>query len=239
MTNRKHYWAVAAWLTAAVLSTSAFADLTTFDNGTEGWSVSGRDTLAATGGNPGYNMDVDVIDVFGADIRNTTNPAFAGDFSAMGQLRFTVDIRTDGIYYFGQQVTRDLVVELRDNTPSSAGYPYVSVWAYLGELDQDVSGWQTYSIDILDPTATDLPAGWGGYGDEDPHTYEPILPADRTFADVLASVDEIHFTTFVPGYFFGFTDFYMSVDNVGFVTIPEPATLSLLGLSTLLFVRRR
>jgi hypothetical protein len=90
----------------------------------------------------------------------------------------------------------------------------------LGTLDANEPGWHTYSVDVLDPTASDLPDGWGGTGDEDPVTFEPRLPPGRTFASVLASVDEIHFTTFVPGYFYGFTNFDMQVDNVGWLPLP-------------------
>ena len=72
----------------------------------------------------------------------------------------------------------------------------------------------------FDPTQTDLPQGWGGSGDEDPNTFEPILPADRTFADVLAGVDEVVFTTFVPGFFYGFTNFDLQVDNVSVRSVP-------------------
>lgn len=218
-------------------ATVAVAEITTFDNGTEGWSVSGRDDISLVGGNPGANMDVELLDVFGADIRNETNPVFQGDFTDSGPLTFTVDVKVDSIQFFGQEVEREFIVELRDNTPSSAGLPYVSVWASLGTLSSMNTGWQTYSIELLDPNSPTLPAGWGGTGDEDPVTFEPILPADRTFASVLASVDELHFTTFVPGFFFGFTYFDIAVDNVGF--IPEPTSASLLLLGLALAIRRR
>lgn len=225
---------------ACLLSVAgATGDVTTFSSGREGWSVSGRTTVSPTGGNPGANLDVELIDVFGADIRNEGNPAFQGDFSNRGPLEFTVDVKVNSINFFGTEVPRDLVVELRDNTPSSSGFPYVSVYYNLGTLTSTQRGWRTFSVDLLDPTSTTLPAGWGGTGDEDPVTFEPILPADRTFRSVLESVDEIHFTTFVPGFFFGFTNFDIQVDNVGFRVIPEPATLSLLGLAGLALIRRR
>src|SRR5690606_20752223 len=120
---------------------------TTFDGGTEGWSVSGRTDISPSGGNPGANMDVLLIDVFGADIRNEGNTEFAGDFSDRGPLHFSVDIKIDSITFFGSEVSRDLVLELRDNTPSSAGLPYVSVWVPLGTLTANNPGWHTYSVD--------------------------------------------------------------------------------------------
>lgn len=215
---------------------AACADVTTFDNGTEGWSVSGRDTISPTGGNPGANMDVDVLDVFGADIRNST-AAFTGDYRGRGNLTFTVDIQINSINMIGNEVSRDLVIELRNyDTPGWGGF--TSIYAHLGTLSSaDTSDWTTFQA-TLDTSAVDLPGGWFGAGDEDPNTFEPILPARVSVQDVLSGVDEIAFTTFVPGYFFGFTNFIMAVDNVGVVPAPGTgvAMLGVLGLSTL---RRR
>ncbi len=211
-----------AWLgclaSAGLALSAAGQVVTTFDNGTEGWSVSGRDDISGSGGNPGANMDVLLIDVFGADIRNNTHADFLGDYTAHGSFTMSIDIRTNNIDFFGQQVTRDLVVEFRDYT-NDQGYPWTSVWLNLGLLDASASGdngdgWVTYTFTVEDPNAADLPAGWGGYGYEDPVTFEPILPPGRTFESVLASVDEIAFTTFVPGFFFGFTNFALQIDNI-------------------------
>jgi hypothetical protein len=219
--------------------TAAIGGITTFENGTEGWSNAGRKTIQQTG-NPGGAIDELLIDVFGADIRTDPNNAMVPDnFTNKGPIRFTVDIDIRSIQFFGQEVERDLVVELRDNTPSSQGAPWVSVWYKLGTLSADRPGWRTYSVDILNPNAAALPAGWGGTGAENPVTFEPELPADRTFADVLASVDEIHFTTFVPGFFFGFTNFDMAVDNVGWTAVPEPSVALLAGCGLLMALRRR
>lgn len=226
-------------LAAATFAGTALADVTTFDNGLEGWSVSGRENISPTGGNPGANLDNLLIDVFGAEIRNWDNPAFLGDFTARGPIHLTVDVKTTSISFFGSEVERDLIVELRDNTPSSGGAPYVSVWYHLGTISAAQPGWRTFSVDLLDPTSAGLPAGWGGTGAEDPVTFEPMLPADRTFSSVLASVDEIYFSTFVPGFFYGFTNFDIAVDNVGFYSVPEPTSLALLGVGLLFAARRR
>ena len=235
---------LAAACAVCALAGGAYADATTtFDSGTEGWSVSGRDDISATGGNPGANMDVDLIDVFGADIRNTTNGEFLGDYNRFGgSVELSVDVKVNSIYsqFFPGELPRDMVVELRDLDNPNDGYPYTSVWFNLGTLDASVdNGWVTYSVVIDDTAATDLPAGWGGYGDEDPNTFEPILPAGRTFASVLESVDELHFTTFVPGFFFGFTNFDIQVDNISIKSVPAPASVALVGLGGLVATRRR
>ena len=230
--------------TLAFASASAAQVITTFDNGTEGWSVSGRDDISATGGNPGANMDVFLLDVFGAETRNNTNADFLGDYTRFGSsIELTVDVKISSIHQpFNPsfELPRELVVDVRDYDNNN-GLPWTSVWFTLGLLHAPTnSDWATYSVIIDDTSATDLPAGWGGYGDEDPNTFEPILPADRTFESVLASVDELAFTTFVPGFFFGFTNFDMQVDNVGIRAIPAPSTgVAMLGLAGFAARRRR
>ena len=223
---------------ALVGGSAAGAAVTTFDNGLEGWSISGRETIDAMGGNPGANLHGQLIDVFGADIRNETNGEWLGDLTRYGAFEVSVDIQVNSITFFNGEVPRDLVVEFRDNTNNN-GLPYTSVWLNLGTLRADNPGWHTYTATILDPFAIDLPAGWGGYGDEDPNTFEPILPADRTFTSVLQSVDSVHFTTFVPGFFFGFTNFDIQVDNIRIESVPAPGAAALLGLAGVSATRRR
>lgn len=234
--------AVAVGLGLAVLGVCplASAALTSFDNGTEGWSVGGRDNISPTGGNPGANLDVELIDVFGADIRNSTNENFLGDFtSAGGPLALGVDVKITSITFFGTEVPRDFVVELVDYNPPGSAYPYVSVYKHLGTLSASQPGWRSFEAVIENPASATLPDGWGGTGDEDPVTFEPRLPANRTFKSVLESVDEIRFTTFVPGFFFGFTNFVMQVDNPRAAVVPEPASAGLVALAAPLLLRRR
>ena len=100
-----------------------------------------------------------------------------------------------------------------DNPP--VGHPYTSVWTIVGYLDAaNLPGWHTLGVTIADPTATALPEGWGGYGAEDKRG-RPFLPAGRTFADVLANVDEIAITTYQPGFLYGSDhDFDVVYDNI-------------------------
>ena len=110
----------------------------------------------------------------------------------------------------------------------------------LGEISAENNpDFTTLSVTVTDPTQTTLPPGVIGRGDEDPDTFEPILPAGATFASVLASVDEFQVTTFVPGLFFGDTFYDVRFDNI-FVTVPEPAcgwAVALMG--ALVFRRQR
>lgn len=227
-----------AALGAALAASPSLADVVTFDNGAEGWSIQNAVTIEAAGGNPGANLYHYQIDTFGVNIANSSNPAFIGDYGAKGPVTVSLDIKVNQIWdFFVGDVPRDLVVEFRSYSLAQNGYPYTSVWANLGTLSTGMD-WTTLGVHIADPTSATLPAGWGGYGDEDPVTFEPILPAGVTFADVMANVEEVNFTTFVPGYFFGFTNFDFAVDNVSIVPAPG-AALSMLGFVGAFGGRRR
>jgi hypothetical protein len=218
------------------LAATAAAQITTFDNGRDGWSVSGRTDVSPTGGNPGANLDVFLDDVFGMTVRNDDMPLW---FDPTQPATYTVDVKVDSISggFIGNEVPRDFGLSIQD-TDDSGTETTTGLFFPLGTLTSSAAGWQTYSVTINDPTSVDLPASWIGTGDLDSN-FEPVLTAGRTFADVLATADSIEFTTFTPGFFFGFTDFDVQVDNVGAVVIPEPATASLLGLLSLAVLRRR
>lgn len=187
----------------------------TFEEGTEGWvgiaRSAGGTVLEAQGGNPGANLHT-AIENFGIFFDNNSNPAFAQDLAIYDQVTIGIDLKVEDISFFGSPVTRPWLLEIRDFDNVPAGYPWVSVWYlfdWVGESD-----WTSWEVTILDPSMTELPPGWGGTGAEDPDTFEPMLPANRTFTDVLAGADEISFTTYQPGYVFGFTDFDVRIDNV-------------------------
>jgi hypothetical protein len=203
--------------------------VTSFDNGTEGWSISGRTDIDAAGGNPGANMHGILIDVFGADIRNNSNADYLGDLSRYGtSIEISIDMKTNSLDFFGTQVPRELVVDLRDFSNDN-GFPWTSVWFSLGTIGVDFnSEWTTYSVIVENTDDTSMPAGWAGYGAET-NLGEPILPDGRTFASVLASVDEFAITTFVPGFFFGFTNFDIQIDNITIRSIGAPCPADLTG----------
>ena len=191
----------------------------TFDQGAQGWSVSGRTTVVGSGGNPGANLSNLVTDVFGAEIRTSTNSAFVGDLTRYGSpLVLSVDVKINSITVTGQEVPRDLVVEIVDYV--TGPYPSNSVWLRLGTLSASQPGWRRFTATIANPLQTTLPAGWGGTGDEDPRTFEPRLPLTRTFASILRNAEELRFTTLVPGWFYAFTTFDIQVDNISIGNVP-------------------
>lgn len=194
------------------------AHVVTFDNGPSGWSISGRTNVDTIGGNPDACLGEFLDDVWSMDIRTddagTDVDPFLGDLSRYGPFHVSVDVQMYSIVdFFGDPVPRDLIVEFRDFNPEGSDYPWVSVWTTIGSFTGSFEAWRTFGVDVADPTATALPPGWGGTGAESIFG-DPQLPASRTFASVLASVDQVVFTTMVPGYFYADSDFDCRADNI-------------------------
>jgi len=219
---------------------AALADATvTFDGGdAAGWTgpqgIGGGTYVDTADGNPAPSLHT-VFEDFGIAFCNDTNPEFIGDYTQSPSVSFDVQVKTNSIWFFSLEVPRNLILELRDRD-NAGDYPWVSVWYNLGTIESANPGWSTFSVTISDTSATELPEGWGGYGAEDEYA-GPILPAGRTFANVLAGIDEIALTTLEPGYFYGFANFDVQIDNIHISRVPEPATLALFALVGLL--RRR
>ena len=203
----------------AAFSVQAAADVTVvdFENGTAGWfgpegfgGTSFIDPTNGVGGSAGYRTQ---FQDFGVAFVNDSNPAFIGDFSGYTEVTISIEVKVDQIGTF-IPVGRPFMVELRDFDTAQGGYPWSSVYFLFDWIAQGTHGeYTTFSVTI-DPTSTVLPAGWGGYGDEDPDTFEPRLPDGVTFADILAGVDEMAFSTLLPGYFFTEEMFDITIDNV-------------------------
>lgn len=190
---------------------------TDFSSGAEGWTgpigPGGGTSIQTSGGNDGAYMRT-IFNNFGITFRNDSNAAFLGDYTGSDEVTISIDVRVDFLNFFGQDVSRPWLVEMRDFDTAQNGYPWTSVWFLFGDISQASNNdWTTFSV-TFNPNSTELPSGWAGYGDEDPKTFEPILPEGVTFADVLSGVDEIAFTTLQPGFFFGFTDHTVGIDNI-------------------------
>lgn len=230
---------VGALLAAPPAWASAFCS---FDNGMEGWTGTtwvggGSNYIDNTLGNdaPSFHVDYSDFAIISVMLSNDTDAGFIGDYTESPQVEISIDT------YAIESLPRDLIVELRDYDNVPENYDHVSVWARIGSLnDQEDPGWNSYSITIEDTSATEMPDGWHGYGAEDPDTFEMILPEDRTFTDVLADVDEIMFTTDVPGETYIFSCYNVCFDNVAVTQVPEPMSAMLLlvgGFAAL--IRRR
>lgn len=189
----------------------------TFSKGTEGWAGAGDGIggswVASTPGRNGSAYYTTVPDTFGLTWTTNSNQAFLGDYGQARSVTIGIDMKVNSIIFQGKQVERHLVVELRDYDNPYNGMPYTSVWYDLGPIGRKMGNWQHMSVTIPDTKAVALPAGWGGYGSGD-----VSLPPGRTFANVLASVDEVAFTTYVPGYFYGYTSYDVVVDNISIAT---------------------
>jgi len=203
---------------AALLAGVASADtLTTFENGADGWigptGVGGATSVVGTGGNPAANMHT-VFNNFGITFRNATDPELVLDYTQSASVTISVDVKVHDISFFGTPVGRPWLVELRDLDNPPGMYPWVSVWFKFADISQAQHGnWTHFEVTIADTSAVALPPGWGGTGADD-GLGNPMLPANRTFTDVLSQVDEIAFTTYEPGFVFGFTDFDVRIDNI-------------------------
>jgi hypothetical protein len=235
---------VVAAATLSCIGTAAHAldtTVVTFDNGVEGWHAQGVcEVVKPDDGNPGAHLNIashpcdsDELILSGwFTLSNSKNPAFVGNFADKGPVRISVDVDvTDYTYYwFGSAVEeyRQVVFEFIDYdnpyTDPNTGYawPYTSVIFAAGYLPARDAGWKTFTVEIADPTATALPAGWVGLGGPEDAFGFPQLPPGRTFADVMAGVDEIQIHNIEPGYYYDFGFVYdVKFDNITISELPK------------------
>ena len=227
-----------------LLVAQPFSTTVSFDGGDNG-GFTGNAFFEPTGGNPDGNAHFN-LETFGMELRTgatgePANEAFLGDYSTAELVTIGVDVRVDDLNFFGQQVPRNLGMVFVDDDIQGPNGPS-GLWFELGEISSmATSEWTRFELTIEDFSLTDLPPGWIGFGDEDPVTFEPILPDGATFASVLASVDQFQISTFEPGFFFGFTNFDVRIDNlsIAVTAIPEPAAGVVLMMCSVMVCRRR
>lgn len=212
----------------------------TFENGAGGWFLNGNQVLF-DGGNPGRYLGVPLVDSFGLRLNTTTGPLM-GDLTRFAALEFSLDMRTFQFSSLGglplDPRSRPFALEFvdfGDGTPADRA----SVFVVGPHLPFVQDGWTNLTFSVPTTTGAELPAGWGGTGDFDQSTFEPILPAHRTFESVMGSVDEVRITTFVPGMIFGFALYEMGVDNLVVRAIPAPSAGALACLALGAATRRR
>lgn len=242
---------VAAFFTMAPLNAFAVEEtVSTFDGGDPaGWWTTGI---------PGPDTFIDVSDGVPAPALRTSRlatfitfrnaaAAWTGNYAAFasGGFTFAVDVHSHSVRVGEQDVTSPLVLQLRDYDDAGA-YPWVSVYFTLGEIGTESvngqPGWHTLFVSVVDPSAEALPEGWGGTGDEPPPEFTPALPPGRTFASVLAGVDEVALVTLVPGFLSLGVDYDLAVDNIRLIALPEPGGMPIASAgaaTTALLARRR
>ena len=216
-----------------------------FDGGSDDGFI-GNAFFEATGGNPGGNAH-HFVNAFGMSLRTggvgePANPGFLGDYSPFSNITFGVDVMVNSIAGLNGELPRNLGLMLIDRDIQGANGAS-GIWYTLDTISQAThSNWTHLEVTITDPTQIALPPGWIGFGDEDPNTFEPILPAGASFATVLAGVDELRISTFEPGFFFTFADFDVRLDNIsvtlGSSAVPEPGC-GILAFGLLLLAGRR
>lgn len=216
--KKLHAFGISAVLIAPL---AAFADdaVTTFDGGVAmGWTGpndGSSTTVEPTGGNPDWNMHTFIFD-FGITFRNSTpNSGFVDDLTQYDSVTISIDVKVDQLDWAGTPTPRPFLVDFRSTDDAVGGYPWSSVWFKFDLISAEKYGeWTTLSITIDNPSSTELPAGWGGYGDEDPDTFEPMLPDGVTFAQILSGYDQMAFTTLEPGFGFIMSQFDVRIDNI-------------------------
>ena len=238
----------------ASVALAAQSTTATFTGGqTNGWSGSGNDPGNLNGNGVGTYVDVDdgtpapslrtqFLDFFLT--YSNTSADWTGDYT-VAPFTFSVDVNSRDVRVLSTPTTAPMVLQFRDYDDPYLGFPYTAVSYNLGTISSEgVNGqvdWQTLSVTVDDPTQAELPPGWVGYGDEDPTTFEPILPPGRTFANVLTGVDEVVLMTIEPGFFSTFVTYDVAIDNptLSFTAVPEPTTAAALGFGVGLLLRRR
>jgi opacity protein-like surface antigen len=159
------------------------------------------------------------LDFWGAELRNdnTESPVIGDLTKYTGGMNYTASIRLFALdSFFGDPIdpaNYPVVIEFIDYGDPNNPFDNVSVYKIGDTVPQIAEGWKTFSFDVPDPSQDELPDGWGGTGAEDPVTFEPILPPGRTYASVMASVDEVRISTFVPGFFYGANFWQIGFDD--------------------------
>ena len=186
--------------------------------GFNGWLANGNQMIF--GDEFGAFLGLPYLDFWGVELRNENSESgVIGNLSGYtGGMTYTTQIRVFALdNFFGEPMNPawfPVVIEFVDYGDPDDPYDNASVYKIGDSLGQIEDGWKTFTFEVPDPSQEALPEGWGGTGAEDPVTYEPILPPGRTYANVMASVDEVRISTFVPGYFYSSNYWQVGFDNI-------------------------
>ena len=188
---------------------------TTFPNGFDDWNQTEFVSWIKNEGNPASSLNYYVQGKSFNLFFTTNSDKWLKVLKSNRQLIFSVDVLTKQLSFLPPvKDVLPLILEFRDYKNPPAPYPYVSVQAELGTLqEEDVPTWKTMRIFINDTRSKTLPKGWVGYGAEDKQ-HKPILPRGRTFANVIANADQIVVTTQKAGFHHPMIYTNVNIDNV-------------------------
>lgn len=239
--------ALAAFGSTSAMAASDKASVD-FSHGMQGWVGGGAGSNSFSGigidpvnGTPAFHA-IGPASEF--SIQTRTNKDFLGNFTDFKSLNFGIDINVKELAIGGPggfPLGQDLVLELRDYDKPGGQLPFSSVWIFMGVIGGYGPANQHFSVTIGDTSSNLLPAGWHGNGDMDQYG-SPVLPYAQTFRRILSDVDEIAFTTHVPGFIYGAEQYYdLTVDNISLSAVPEPSQWGMMaaGLGLLGFTARR
>ncbi len=231
---------VCTTLAAALLSAGAWANPVNttidFSDGMQDWRGDGAGHMDGSGIDTALGDGSPSFHAIGANssfqIKTFVNPAFLGDYTTSKSLTISIDVTVAELAvetHGGRPLSQDFVLELRDYDKPSPAQAYSSVWYKLGTIGDGFPATQHFSVTIDNTASNVLPAGWGGFGDYD-QMGNAVLPYGQTFRRILQDVDQIQFSTEVPGYFYGAEQYYnLSVDNIRISAVPEADTTLMLG----------
>ena len=204
---------LATCLVATPAALAQFPTVVGFDGGAND-GFEGNFVFEAKGGNPGGNAYLPNALVNFPDLRTTTNQAFLGDYSIFSEVTISFDLLVENLETLNaEQIERPIGIQFI-NEDFQGQFQAAGVFYELGLISSELqSDWTNLSV-TFDPNSTSLPLGWTGFGAEDPNTFEPILPENVTFADILSGVDQFSITGAVPGFFFGSVFTELRIDNI-------------------------
>lgn len=217
--NTKYFVLLPVVLLLFANSHAAYSHVEEWEGGTlAGWTgntINSVVVYVAAGGNPDGHIQTRRAGTEGFDIGALTDiPDFTGDYAAAGITGASVDLN----FMIGNFTDAWLRFRYQDSTQNGWRYPLTNVFP---------NAWQTYVV-YFNPAWSDLEAraaGWITDDDVDPGA-DPSVSFAQTMANVYTAEVRIA----------GDDSMIAAIDN--FALIPEPATLTLLGLAGLLLRKR-
>ena len=237
-TSKSLFLSVAGALTLTTAAHATFVETFTGGTNTAGWGWGYGETYPTTGGNPGDYFRAEGLDTYGPLLSTSigTPSPFVGDLRAAGVTGMSFDLNVEHTDFpsGGDGFGVTLILTDTHGTDDISDDDYA--WFAGPSIPDAGTGWTTYTYS-LDAASATLPSGWSGGSYADYTNFN----AGYTWNDLVQHVDQVQFSLLTPGWFAIFQQWTVGADNVTVTTapVPEPATLTALGLGAILAFRRR